>query len=264
MVYEEELAKLKKKMQEVDQKNQETKELEEKINNTFHKLYDSNDKYKENVYWVTELLYCPRKIFWNRKNNFHTPLNSNMLHGSLMHDLLPKLIEDDSIVYEKELELPLTIGGDSVKVVGRADAVMKDKVIEFKYTKILPGYLDSKRIPLQYHLQAGMYCKMTGLDEYYIIIGSVFNLDFKVIRGKLFQEHIDTMIKNAETIHNCLKQDVLPVVNTPMFKWECRYCPYKKKCIELKEKKEGKHDFNSVEARARTGGQVKQGGNEAV
>ena len=187
-------------------------------NNRYHDI----NRYQDNIYSISELIYCLAKSYHYRVLKEQPIINGKMLSGTLFHTLIPDILSDysDELDYERECFKDY----NDYKIIGHADAVDKDTVYEFKYTASkLNGNL-----PFYYYMQANAYSVLLDRPYYQVILVNSYTLDVNIIKGKQDPDAFAFIEKQAEDLHNAIKEKKIP--KGPMYKWECSYCQFKHIC----------------------------------
>jgi len=170
----------------------------------------------EGEVWVTEVCGCLRRSWFRRK--YGEEVTKDMIAGIKGHNiLLPKLAEELGCAYEVRIEIPV----NSYVLVGKADLVCEDRVIELKLS-------NSLHIRDEWVTQANTYAVALGKDKFTIaIIGnSIITKDYPANKA-LFK----VVLESARIFIKYVEKDVPPL---PMYGDWCRYCPYRKECNKEK------------------------------
>ena len=197
---------------------------QEDLKNSILELSSSEGRYQKNVYRISELVYCPAKSYYYRVLGRRPRLNGKMLSGTLFHEKLPeimgKIIDSSHLAFEVECRKDYK----DFSIMGHADVVNDDTVYEFKYSASrLTG-----KLPLNYYLQANAYAHMLNKPNYAVVFVHSLSLDVNMLAGETDDEAFKIVEKQAEEIHNALKEKEAP--SGPMYDWECRYCGLKDVC----------------------------------
>ena len=170
----------------------------------------------EGEIWVTEVCGCLRRSWYRRR--YGEEITKDMIAGIKGHDiLLPKLAEELGCAYEVRIEIPV----NNHVLVGKADLVCDDRVIELKIS-------NSLHIRDEWILQANTYAVALGKKMFTIVVigNSIITEDYPVdvVSYKMVLEAAKTFIKY-------IKSDVPP---PPIRGDWCRYCPFRKECNKEK------------------------------
>lgn len=177
--------------------------------------------------YVTEAVWCLRKAFFNLRFNANPIVTSpDAIVGKLLHLSLPKVLKDvlGSAEYEVPCSHPLKEG---FVLKGRADAVTEYRVFEFKFSSPY-----SEAIPF-YCAQANAYAVMLEKIGWSLVTIDKRTFDVKVLEADIDKTGFQSVVKRAETVIDCLKEDRVPP--GPEFNWECNNCPYNIICVRWKE-----------------------------
>lgn len=209
-------------------------QLQTLMRNELINSFNLSKKYTKKYISVTELLSCPRKIFYNRKNysiDLQEEFKFANLYlirniGNAVHSSIQKIYKFD--------EVEKTVISEKFNVKGRIDAIIDKSIIELKTTD-KDKYKDI--YDKNHYYQGIIYSYLLGSEYGYeinnISIVYIFR-DFKVIKvhnlspdPNLAKSFLDRSI----TVSNCLKNNVVPsITNIP--EEECQWCSYKKYCKE--------------------------------
>jgi len=222
-----------KKEREINRENEEVLRIERLLNSDFQKRFGERKEVQPNQYNVLELTHCLKKAYFDRKLGSIVPMNSTTIHYGLLRSILllslGKIIGEQA-KFTKELDYECKALDDTIKITGVADAITPTELYTIKYTKMLPVYLESRRIPEQYRVQAAMLAAMANLKKYRVIVMSSRNLKAKMLSEEPAKEQVEGVIENAVILHNSVKNDAVPIKKSPMYKWECKLCSYKNTC----------------------------------
>ena len=181
----------------------------------------------ENVFWVTELIYCPlrrkymeqltvtvdgKKIPPVIAEQLDTP---SLVLGDLIHRGLEQWLGEKGCEVEKEVEREIEVEDKKYIIRGRVDAICGDTVIEIKYARDLKS--DK---PLQHHVQqVQIYMWMTGLREGKIIYVTPSRLLCFDVKAPYQEPQVALLV-----------QETLRGEPAPRHEWECQYCPFQAIC----------------------------------
>lgn len=127
----------------------------------------------------------------------------------------------DLVSTTSEVEKKISINGREITIIGRPDIIMRDSVIEIKYSRT------PEDKPLEHHIaQLKLYMYLTNKKKGILIYFTPHGL-----REFVFEEEIsDNYV-----------QELVDSWKTPRYDWECQYCNYREICpyrIYPNEKKE--------------------------
>ena len=170
-----------------------------------------------NVVWVREVSGCLRQAFYNRV--YYRVLDEKqtfaIFRGRLLHEwLLEKLplgLSESSIkTAEKDM-------GGGLKLRGRADWIVGDYVIDFKYKLYQPSDAVKQDVN-QVLLYMYLYNKPKGLILYIDWRGEI-----KPYRVERDESRIEELARKAITLHKSLIENKPP--DPEVYEW-CRWCPW--------------------------------------
>ncbi|MGQ4891541.1 MAG: CRISPR-associated protein Cas4 [Candidatus Njordarchaeia archaeon] len=173
--------------------------------------------YDVNTFHVHELVACKFKSELVREiPELSTPLNPPIFIGEGIDNLMKELFEKDSelqsltVTTEGVYEKSINVDGVEIKIVGKPDIVLKDTIIEVKYTQFADD------LPRDHHIkQLKLYLFLTGYKKGKLVY--VTNRGFKEynIEEPFTEQELVEYIKNW---------------SSPRYEWECTYCNYKQIC----------------------------------
>ena len=205
--------------------------LRKKLIDKYYKMMN----YERPYISVSELLDCPRKIFYTR---LKYPVEESKLFnwpylyliqkiGDDVHNILQSLIGYDDI--EK------TIKDEDFKVKGRIDAIKGNYLIEFKT-------IDDKKFKNEYlrnHYHQGLiytYILNKNYEKEIDTITIVYVLrslsQIHSFDVPYDEEIAKDLLNNAIHLRDCLESKMIPST----VKDDCKYCLYKKYCDKEEEK----------------------------
>ncbi|ASJ02829.1 nuclease [Thermococcus profundus] len=189
--------------------------------------------------WVTSLSFCLRKaalsIYLGTSKYERT---GDMLLGTLLHKWVQENVEVGDIEFEVPLEYKIS---DGWILVGRADAILGDKILEFKLKGFNqengPGSLKEMEEPSwTWKEQLNAYLTMAGLEEGYIYVFNRDGLDFKHFKVEKDKELFDKLLRRAWVVIRGveeLDQGKFPAWITPRRSDECDSCPFRPICAAI-------------------------------
>lgn len=206
--------------------------MREELIKGFHR----SKKYRKKYISVSELLMCPKKVFYNRKNytiDLQEEFRFANLYlirnvGNTVHNSIQKLYKFD--------ECEKTVISEKFNVKGRIDALLDKSIIEFKTTD-KEEYKETydKKHYYQGIIYAYLLCndyghEITNISIVYIFRDlktiKVHNLPYDPVLAKSF-------LDRSLIITDCLKNNTIPsITNIP--EEECQWCSYKKYCDKTK------------------------------
>lgn len=200
--------------------------ISNKLIEAYHSI-KSNDalRYQDNIYNISELIYCLAKSYYFRVNKENPIINGKMLSGTLVHQLIEKALSDLNIKYEVECIRDY----NDYKIVGHADAVDDDTVYEFKFS----GAKLNGNLPFYYFMQANAYSVMLDRPHFKIIYINSYSLNITSVTGNQDKDAFKYIENQAAYLHDCLKSKRVPI--GPAYDWECSHCQFKLICKNKKK-----------------------------
>ncbi len=196
----------------------------------------SSEKYRlvneANAFHVHELLSCKFKSQLRREiPELSKSVKSKIFIGESIDTFIRILVKNDEKIKEhledeKEVyTLELQVGNEKVKIVGKPDIVLKDEVIEIKYTS------NTRGIPRKHHVeQLRFYLLLTGKEK-----------------GKLFyvtnEGYFEYDVSEPLTVDEAIRY--YKNWTSPRYSWECLTCNFKEICPFYRGKR-AKNGLNEV------------------
>jgi CRISPR-associated exonuclease Cas4 len=186
--------------------------------------------------WVTSLSFCLRRAALSTYlETFRYERTGEMLLGTLLHRWVQENVDVEEIDFEVPLEYRIS---DGWVLVGRADAVLGDKILEFKLKGFNqengPGSLEEMEEPSKiWKEQLNAYLNMAGLEEGYIYVFDRDGLDFKHFKVKRDEEAFSKMLGRAKIVIKGVKElekGKFPAWIKPRFQNECENCIFRPIC----------------------------------
>ena len=194
--------------------------------------FNRSKKYRKKYISVTELLSCPKKVFYNRKN-YSIDLNEEFRFanlylirniGNAVHNSIQKIYKFD--------ECEKTVISEKFNVKGRIDAILGKSIIELKTTDKEKHQDEYDR---NHYYQGIIYAYILnnecGYEITNISIVYIFR-DLKTIKVYNLPTDNDlakSFLDRSLVISNCLKNDIVPTI-TDIPESECTWCLYTKYC----------------------------------
>lgn len=213
----------------------DTNQLQVLMREELIKGFYRSKKYRKKYISVTELLSCPRKVFYNRKNydiDLQEEFRFANLYlirniGNAVHSSIQKLYKFD--------ECEKTVISEKFNVKGRIDGILDKSIIELKTTD-KQKYQDI--YDKNHYYQGLIYSYLLGSEYGYeitnISIVYIFR-DLKTIKVHNLPpdpELAKPFLDRSLVITDCLKKNIVPsITNIP--EDECRWCSYKKYCKKI-------------------------------
>jgi CRISPR-associated exonuclease Cas4 len=196
--------------------------------------------------WVTSLSFCLRRAALSTYlETFRYERTGEMLLGTLLHRWVQENVDVEEIDFEVPLEYRIS---DGWVLVGRADAILGDRILEFKLKGFNqengPGSLEEMEEPSKiWKEQLNAYLNMAGLEEGYIYVFDRDGLDFKHFKVKRDEKAFSKMLGRARVIIKGveeLEQGKFPKEITPRYSWECESCLFKPICRAVEDQGESR------------------------
>ena len=198
---------------------------EERIK-TMEKIYKSLSLEPPYSASVTTLLSCYAKVGYDKKFGGYRvlPTNFNMLLG-ILFDYIAKLLIGSKPGEEHHFTKEFRDSeGVVYKIHAGPDAVLKDEIIEFKYTS-----LPLEKLPLEHHeYQLRIYMNIIGLKGRLVYLTPNGVREFLYEKGEALSDEEVANIARSFHVEN----------RSPRYEWECQYCMYKPICPYYVKKEE--------------------------
>ncbi len=182
---------------------------------------DSLNRLKDNGHvYVTELVSCPMKHYLRKRYPtlaLQLNFNEKILLGKLVHEGIESVLHKIAQLMDNvEVEASVSKEINGVTIVGRADIVMSDAVIELKTTR------STKDLPHENHiLQAAIYARLLDKSRA-VLLYIVLNNDVRIL-----EYDVDPI--SDEMLYQ-LVSELKEKKPSPRFPWECNYCVFKQFC----------------------------------
>lgn len=199
--------------------------ISQEMAENIQQLSYQEDRYKNNEFRVSELVFCPAKAYYYRKTSTRPRLNGKMLSGQLFHKQLPFLLKGIKEFENAEYEVECKKEHKGFDILGHCDVLTSKAVYEAKFTGT---NLDRYGCPAHYILQANCYATLLNRKNFALIIVNSQNLSTTVIPGKQDDAKYKVLLDRAKVISASLKVDTPP--KGPAYQWECRFCNLKAYC----------------------------------
>ena len=159
------------------------------------------------VIHVSEVVGCLRRSFYNRRivsHDFRHIGDHEVVKraiGLIMHDAMASQLKD--LGNDSEVSVAVDLG--DFKLVGRADAIVDDSVVEFKFVSKLPDRPHEEHL-----LQVNAYMYMLKLNKGYIVY-----VDRNTGRVRVFQVSFSPrlwrkVVERAKQLHRYLVEGRIP------------------------------------------------------
>jgi CRISPR-associated exonuclease Cas4 len=184
-----------------------------------YKLQDYlQHKREENVIYVTDLVRCPLKLRFENQykelalGDFFIPAG---IMGDLVHSGLEDFLKEEfNAEVEVDGEKEVSIDGKTIKIKGRADAVIQKDgervIVEIKSARA------DKGLPLDHHkMQLQVYLWMFEAKKGILVY---------VTPDRITEYEIDEPLDEAVVLK--LVEEVIEASKAPRYSWECNYCQF--------------------------------------
>lgn len=169
------------------------------------------------VYHVHELVSCKYKSELIRDiPELANPLKPLIFIGEAIDNFLKEIFTSDEELekltetVEGVFQKQIKVNDGTITIIGKPDIVLRDMVIEVKYT----SYIED--LPREQHIhQLKLYMYLTGKEKGKILY---------VTASGLKEFDVDEAFNETEVI------EYFKSWGYPRFEWECRYCNYKQIC----------------------------------
>jgi CRISPR-associated exonuclease Cas4 len=183
-------------------------------------------KKDEDTLYVTDLVRCPLKVRFEEQYKelaMSEVFAPSMLLGDLVHSGLEDFLKREfNAEVEVEVEKEIPVNGKTVKIKGRADAIIQQNneriVVEIKSAK------GDKGLPLEHHkAQLQLYLWLFNVRKGILIY---------VTPDRVTEYIIDQPADEVGVIR--LTEETLRASKAPRYQWECKYCVFKVICPNRK------------------------------
>jgi len=182
-----------------------------------HYMEKYGHKTDGNTLQVHELSACRRKRVCRRKwyrlgVEELMSVKPSIVIGELIHEGLSTILSKHGYIPDVEARKAIEVDGKVYEIIGHADLVKKDTVYEIKYARQV------KRHALQHHrVQVSLYKWLLNVDKAVIIYFTPDETTMYRVDGAVGDGWVKSHIRQWMT-------------RTPLFSWECTYCPYRDLC----------------------------------
>jgi len=175
----------------------------------------------ENEIYVTDLVYCPLKYYFQKKFREITlaeSFNPVTIYGEVVHvgieEVLKEILGSNNVKTEVEYEKNIEVEGKSYIVKGRVDAIIGDYLIEIKSSR------SDANIPHKHHIQQlRLYLWLTGFKKALLLY---------ITPNRISQYFVTEPASDGEV--SDLIRSLLAQSPAPRYSWECTYCPFSIVC----------------------------------
>lgn len=176
-----------------------------------------------NEFRCSMLNVCDRKMYYSKKYPVEpTEYQLGIFTvGHIIHKTIQDLVTD-----EFDCEIPVRYDDDltDVVIVGHADLVSDDKVVDIKTVSRLPNSVYDN-----HHLQVNTYAYLLEKPYYGLLYVEKNTLQTRYFEFETSENLFNYVLEKCRTVYDCLITDILPA-NCPNYL--CRFCPYKNYCLE--------------------------------
>jgi len=185
-----------------------------------------------NTIYVTEVCQCLLRSWFNR--TLKAPPSDNKVVLMVMGDSAHYIMKDYFPLGEGERTSEKLIDG-TIRVIGRADRVLEDVVIEFKTVSRIP------ESPYNVHVnQVQLYMWLFDKNRALLTYVSRASGDIKTFEILRDDEIISKLIEKIRMFADCLRDGKIPEAEeNPL----CTFCEYRELCTSYREKK--KEEFKT-------------------
>jgi len=191
----------------------------------------NHEKKDSNTIYVTDLLYCPLKPRLREQFKELTlaeAYNPSTLQGSLIHEGIERiLIEELNAEVEVPISKEIQIEDQVYTIVGRADAIKDNVVIEIKTSKSDISIPRDEHI-LQLMIYVNMFNNNPKWNNRLTQFGTFYGILLYMTPDRITEFQINMGITDDKLTE--LVQDYLYSRYTPKHDWECKYCVFAKVC----------------------------------
>jgi len=171
---------------------------------------------------VTEAVApCLRRAYYNRVRRYiPTPVEALKIIGSRVHTVIQEVLRSEG--WDVEVGVSIDLGG--WRLVGRADAVKDDVVLEFKTVNgVLEEPYESHRLQLQ------AYLTILHAREGYLVYIDRASGKVKVFKVRPSKTALREVIERARKLKEALEEGQPPPPTRGPW---CNTCPHKWHCLK--------------------------------
>jgi len=166
------------------------------------------EKREDNEIWISELVACKYKSFFNQLYSEYLTIEPKLLLGIIVHKGVQEWLREK---YGAETEIDFQKELNNYSIKGRVDAIANETIIEIKYASDIKG-----NEPYEHHiLQLRLYLWLTEYEEGRLIYITPNRLiEFKITE-KMTDDEVLMLIDGWQS---------------PEWDWECNYCRFYSIC----------------------------------
>jgi len=205
-----------------------TELLRKIVYSSFRKAWEDDHQasvISPNTVYVTEVCQCLLRSWLNR--TLKAPPSDNKVVLMVLGDSTHYIMKDYFPLGEGEHTSEKVVDG-TVKIVGRADRVLEDVVIEFKTVSRLP------ESPYEIHInQVQLYMWLFDKTKALLVYVSRANGDIKTFEVQRDDGIINGLVDRAKMFSKLLKNGKVPKAEESSL---CAFCEYRELCANFKSK----------------------------
>ena len=190
------------------------------------------DKYKNeghnynteiNEFRCSSFDVCPRKMYYQKKYPVDPTeyVKGIFTIGHILHKEIQEILKD---TYDCEVPVLYVDKQSDIKLIGHADLVSDNRVIDIKTVNRLPVRPYDK-----HHLQVNTYSYLLSKDYYGLLYVEKNTLQMRYFEYYTDEQLFKHILQKCRLVYRCIKSDELPECIPNKL---CRYCQYKEYCNE--------------------------------
>jgi CRISPR/Cas system-associated exonuclease Cas4 (RecB family) len=187
---------------------------------------------------LTELLYCPRKAYWNRKGWVQMPVSAlwRMKMGSLLDDWYTSLFarRQQRVTYTVYVPKQKYETSPTVTVSGIFDLEHDGAIADLKFMRSLEPTRNNG--PGQYYIEQVVfycYCESVQIGKIHAAAHGDFEIVDVPIDTLTVEEVMTSLEDRAVALYKALVMEGPGSLDGPMYRWECDGCQYSVRCAEV-------------------------------
>ncbi len=177
------------------------------------------DRYKDNVFHISEIVMCPSRAYYVRKLGVRPEMNGKMLAGTLVHAQIPKIVKGIKDFKDAKYEVEVYTSQGQYALKGHCDAITHDRVWEFKFTG---GDMRKYGASPHHLMQVNAYAWMLDRPSFSIVTINSTTLEVQRHDGQVSAFGYDYLVAKAGEVYKALQDNEPPT--GPSYAWECAYC----------------------------------------
>ena len=186
------------------------------------KAYESRE-HEDGIY-ISSLSTCLRKAFYEQFFPvYETKLSKPVFEGTAIHYFIDYLVKNYGNLLMENIDSEVRVRYiiDDIKLVGRADIVLDDRIIEVKTTSNIPFKPYTSHV-----LQANAYAYI--LRKKYFEIAYISNDRIKSFVYETRKDLFDVIVERARILSTAFKTGIAPDREVSQL---CVKCPFYDKCF---------------------------------